>query len=1476
MPSFPCHFDRVDGFRAVWEESLHRGELFVLSEASPDIGAPVTVELTTATQTLSLEGEVIGLESDASGAPGIRVAFTQRQLPGLRAFADRVLHPGGGEVGSVDTAIPEDAATIERADFKDTHVRGRDAETWAPTGVPPPRRDATGVVPPPARPAPDGTGVLPARPPPLGATGVLPTPTGRAPALGPPGGLPRPATPPLPLVSRPPLEPTVAGPRVTAAALADAGDTARLAPGTVVDGRFQVDAHIGEGGMGEVYRASHVYLKRTVALKVLHRRLVSNPDAWARFQREAELVSQLEGPNIVRVFDFGRFSDGQPFLAMEFVEGEGLDRRLERGPLEVKEAVTLLQQVCEGLAEAHALGIVHRDLKPPNIMLGRRRDGKVVAKILDFGIARLAAAGQEKLTATGAVVGTPSYLAPEQAQGGDIDARTDLYALGCVAYEVLTGRVPFQAESLARLILMHLQEQPRPLEAFRPSLGEWPALSAVVLKALEKDPKARFESVAAFAEALERAVTPEAPLAAPEPEREAAWAVEKMPVITAPTARTVEARPPPPPQPPPGIGAKSGLSGLTAAFVPSSAPATPAPPSRGTPQPPARTLARPTSLTASDYARAATDGTDGRLGRLGEVLAQFNFPLSPDRVARCEQARAAMPSTLPAAWVLALEPLGAADAAAFGTLLTRCTDVALSWGGALDDVSANAFVYVFFGLGAQARALLAAVEVLERLEATVGPTVRMGLAAGRLVADPDGPLSGDAVGGARALMQAAGKGDCLVPRGFVNAVSDLVEVQPLDDVAAKVLGRRPVSARASATVGFEAALTALEARLSALARGEVVPLVVTGPRRSGRTHLAQEFGLKAQQTAALVTYTSGVRAGAGPYGGFVELVCHLTNVPFPARQTALPAALDALRLPAPHREAVLLLAQQRPAPGPMTPRQAAHALRVVLQAAAAGRPVVCLVDGLDQGDEAGAEAFAELCATRAPNELLVGFGGVELAAQVPRAHHQPLPVLGPAEADRLLTGFLGNPPSAELREALLQRSGGLPGLLVDYALLTAERGALRPRGDALVLEGVVPQVAPADLPAARLDALGTRAARLAWAVSVLGDGADGATSAKVLPGLAQAVWPRVVASRALRSAGHGKVSVAPAFEGALQALDAPWKASMAPRLALVLQELARATPSLRASVAEHLGRAGDAAKAGPLWRTVAEQALAERDVATLARAQEGMAEVLAHHAHATSRQAVTARLELSSRAAGCALLAREVPRAQAVLARALELADQAQLAPPELLLARARVLRATNQRDEAALALEEALTAGQGAPCAAAVFAEVGEAREAADDGAGAVEAWQQALSLADGWMPVAPWYGELDFRARAESRLGSLLMTQQQFPRARPFLQQAVERWKAVNAPLYAARVMANLGTLCVQTSAFREATQWFHSAATTAEAGGDLLFQARQLVSLCRVLSKLVDARLPAVMAATLEVCTALKFEDGLKALKALSAKR
>lgn len=932
------------------------------------------------------------------------------------------------------------------------------------------------------------------------------------------------------------------------------------------------------------------------------------------------------------------------------------------------------------------------------------------------------------------------------------------------------------------------------------------------------------------------------------------------------------------------------MSGLTPAFVPNQRGASGlqtayVPPPQQTaflqpPEPGVRRLAQPTSLAASDYAKSATDGTDGRLGRLGEVLAQFNFPLSPDRVQRCEHLRASMPAALPIAWVLSIEPLRAQEPKAFGQLLTLCTDVALEWGGCLDDVTTEVFAFVFFGLGSQARCALAAQELRERLEVRLdgapadAPSLRLALSGSRLRSDPDGAIEGEAIDAAKALVKTTAAGQCVLARGFANSVNDLLELAPVDDAVVQVLGRKPLPSKAMVTVGFDAVAQALDARLGALAKGEVAPVVVTGPRRAGRTQAAQEFAVRAQQAGATVMFSSGLKGG--PASSLIELVCQLAQVPFGQRHAALAPALDKLGLPPSHREAVMLLCQVRAAPAPMGGRQAVHALRLLATAVAKERPLVFVFDALDQTDDASIEAFAELCATRQKRELVVGFTTPEQAPTFAKAQQLTLPALTPADVDVLLTGFLGNPPSTELREALLSRSGGLPGVLVDFALLTAERGALRPRGEAMVLEGAVPQLDSAQLPLARLKAVGTRVCRLLETVNALGDAADGASAAKALPQVAQAAWARAVTSRLLRSAGHGRVSVAPGFEGLLGWAPMMGERPLATRLAGVLNESSRQTPSLLPRLAEQLGRAGDTSRAGQAWKGVAERALSERDLSTVSRAQQGMAEALAAHSYASSRQAVTARLELFSRAAICALLLKDKRRARDLIDAANELADSSQVTCVEHRLASARVLRFEGRHDEAQAALDEALATSQGTPAAAACLAELGEVQEAGNDLVGSVDSYQQALAVADAFLPIAPWHGELDFRARLESRIGGVLMTQQQFARARPFLQAAVERWKASHAPLHGCRVMANLGTLCVQTNAFKEATQWFGAAATTAEAAGDFLFQARQLVSLCRVLSKMADPRLATLANNTAQLAASLGWDDGVKAARGFLTKK
>jgi len=274
--------------------------------------------------------------------------------------------------------------------------------------------------------------------------------------------------------------------------------------GTVVDGRYRVAARISEGGMGVVYRAEHVFLKREVALKRLHRELTEQKQAVARFEREAQAAAKIDHPNVCQVLDCGVGDDGTFFIAMELLDGVSLDARIARGPLPLPEVVDIGGQICDALARAHELGIVHRDLKPENIMLMPRRDGPgFVPKIMDFGIAKVAQEGEgKKLTQAGMIFGTPQYMAPEQAAGGAVDARADLYALGIILYEMATGHCPFRSENVSELLMMHLTRMPPPLEAVAPHLRFPEPFRAVVFGCLEKNPAHRIPTATALAAAL--------------------------------------------------------------------------------------------------------------------------------------------------------------------------------------------------------------------------------------------------------------------------------------------------------------------------------------------------------------------------------------------------------------------------------------------------------------------------------------------------------------------------------------------------------------------------------------------------------------------------------------------------------------------------------------------------------------------------------------------------------------------------------------------------------------------------------------------------------------------------------------------------------------------------------------------------------------------------------------------------------------
>src|SRR5918994_4970421 len=267
----------------------------------------------------------------------------------------------------------------------------------------------------------------------------------------------------------------------------------RIALDTMVDDRYQVIDRLGSGGMADVYCATDTQLGRKVALKLLYRRFAEDPEFVERFRREASSAAGLQHPNIVQVFDRGEW-DGTYYIAMEYLKGHTLKQLVrEHGAMPPDLAVDIAIQVLRAAKFAHKRGVVHRDIKPHNVILDE--DGR--AKVTDFGIAR---AGASDMTETGSIMGTAQYLSPEQAQGQPVSPRSDLYSIGVMLYELLTGQVPFDAESPVTIALKHVSEDAAPPSQLNPAVS--PALDAVVLRALEKDPAARFADADEFAAAL--------------------------------------------------------------------------------------------------------------------------------------------------------------------------------------------------------------------------------------------------------------------------------------------------------------------------------------------------------------------------------------------------------------------------------------------------------------------------------------------------------------------------------------------------------------------------------------------------------------------------------------------------------------------------------------------------------------------------------------------------------------------------------------------------------------------------------------------------------------------------------------------------------------------------------------------------------------------------------------------------------------
>ncbi|MGC4115102.1 MAG: protein kinase [Myxococcales bacterium] len=1283
------------------------------------------------------------------------------------------------------------------------------------------------------------------------------------------------AGPASPAAQDPDLSETVAP-----AAGAELPSPGSLAPGAVVDGRFRIEHHLASGGMGEVYVAAHVFMKRRVALKVISPSFAADPEMGARFQREAELVGRLESPYVVRVFDFGRCG-ASFYLAMELIDGVSLDVLLaEAGALPPGRAVPLLLQVAEAVAEAHGHAIVHRDLKPANVLVARRPDGSELAKVLDFGIARvLGTTGSPSLTSPGLIMGSPSYMSPEAALGQpDVDGRADQYSFGAMAFELLTGRPPFASGNLQELLAMHISRPaPSPTEV-RPELCAFPGLLEVIQTCLAKERERRFPDMRVLCAALAAALG------------------------EAPRPRT--AAPPPPPRPierqrsdlPAGESARrapAGKSGLAAGpgWAPVTIGSVAAPPLKLKPtvSPPpgpngSTAASAPTPrATANQRVAALSSYLEGLVPHLsrGEVSS-----LLSDRLKGFGKRRGVV-----LAVAFSQNQLSRENLAALKKGQAVLVQVAAAYGLGLDWLDSSRAVLLLDGevpanLGQ--RAVRAALAAREAVQAELGATrgLKLAVTSGAWAMPTDaGPCSGQAVDAAHALAAA-------LPEDAV-AVQDTLgrDLGPgLSLLASPAPGSALVDRAVSTFLCALAAPVGRDAELQELlslppregAPQRRTALLLGGPG-TGKTWLLDELVARARAAGQRVAHARDLRSQdvPEPLAGVAELMAGLCGLPERAPSEQLVEVLATLGLPPPLAAAARAIASLgEPTAAPPTPGEAAFVLLSVAQAASGDAGALFVFDDLDYAQRSTHELVTLLCERLPQRFALVASAQSAATPALAALPRLPLEPLGRAATGDLVKALTGAAPLPALLEYVFRQSAGVPEMAVDCVQVLAQRGYLTPSASqGCSFATPLRPLDTAARTAARAEVLDPTARRCLEALCLCPAGrafAPGEVETVLGVGAAPEAWSGLSRSALVRErAGEFRV---PSRRHRAAVLARLGEAAREPhrRWADVLQS----RPGEARARARHLAEGKKLEEALALWQQEADAAIRRREhrAAALLLWDSGVA--LEKHGRQASQlapAAVATRLVVDlARGAALALATGDVALATAIAApleqgRHVDGVGPAAAFEMLLVLSRLKLRRGDLAGSSKLLAwLPQAHPANAKHPM---VLAERADLHMAAGSPALAVDLLREAVDGVRDIAEIAFWHGEIDLEARLLARLGDVLFTQGEIEPARSAYGGALVAFQASHHRSAEARVLASLGALTAQAGALDDSIHLFEGAHGLAQACGDLLLQAQAELRIGQVLWHLDDPEnARAWTRAAQDLAAQLGWDEGVQFAKAM----